>query len=377
MRLDSLLQLIKADFRMFTRNKDGLFWTFFFPIFFMSILGAVFGNLGQVTFILGVVEEDGSAASAELLHQFEEQDIFEIRELKSDEINASFENGEVDLVLLIPSGFGQSFNESVSGVGNGTQVEPATVFFFYSRSTNGQSESALTIGSQAISEYNKAILQNITQVDDVVVTNRKLVLALDLRYIDYLAPGIIAMSIMSNGVFSIVTILTTMREKHILRRIQATPLHPATLIGGLVVTRLLIALIQTIFILVIAVLVFDVQIRGSIARVLLMVVVGSLGFITIGFAISSYARTAESAYALSNIVIMPMFFLGDTFIPIAIMPSYMQPIARAMPLSYLSHGLRSIMVFDSNFVALLSDLGILAATSLIAFLVAVKLFRWD
>ena len=348
MRLHSLRELVKADFRMFLRDKDSLFWTFFFPIFFMGILGAVFGNLGKVTFTLGVVNLDGSQSSSELVDASHEQGIFQIQSLDNDDINQSFKNGEVDLVLVIPAGFGESFNESISGIGTEPQPGPATVYFYSSRSTSGQSETALSIGSQTVSEYNKQIIQNITQVSDVVVSSNNKVFSLDLRYIDFLAPGIVALSIMSTGVFSIVTILTTMREKHILRRIQATPLHPATLIAGLIVTRLVVALIQTAFILIIAVALFGVQIRGNFLHMLVMIIVGALGFVTIGFAISSYARTSESAYAVSNVVIMPMFFLGDTFIPISIMPSYMQPIAKAMPLSYLSDGLRSIMIFDSG-----------------------------
>ena len=119
--------------------------------------------------------------------------------------------------------------------------------------------------------------------------------------------------------------------------------------------RLLIALVQTVLIVGIGIVaVRRDDRRQPVLVVAAFVVLGAMTFLAIGYVIASYARTEESANALTSVVQFPLMFLSGIFFPIAFMPDWLQPVAALMPLTYLGDALRQTMVGGAAYAPLRS-----------------------
>jgi ABC-2 type transport system permease protein len=190
-------------------------------------------------------------------------------------------------------------------------------------------------------------------------------------------PGILAMNAMFSGVFNIAVVMTTMRQKGILRRLKVTPVSKSAILAAMITTRMLVIFISMALILAIGVLAFGVQLQGNMALLVFVVIIGSLAFTTFGFAVSAYAKTVESAESIANTVAMPMMFLGDVFLPVANMPSFIQPVAAALPLSYLGKAMREVALQGHGLIEIALPLGAVVLYGLVGFFIAIKLFKWE
>lgn len=369
-----------ADFKAFFRDKQAMFWTFFFPIMFMMLLGVVFGNAQVIDLKVGVIDQDGTQASAAFAAQIDALENVKVIIYNGtfDDANASareaLENGDIAVYLIIPQSYGQalaSHSSNGTNTSNGTAPVPITVF--YANDNTGQGRVALTILAQVIGQVNFAVLNE----QPVLVPNPQEVQVSRGRYIDYLVPGIIAMNVMFSGVFNISVVMTSMRQKGILRRLKVTPVPKSAILAALITTRMIIIFVSMAMILAIGILVFGVQLQGSLPFLILLVIIGSLTFTTFGFAVSAYAKTTESAEAIANTVAMPMMFLGDVFLPVANMPVFIQPIAAALPLSFLGKALREVALHGGGPADVVVPMVAVIVYGLIGFLIAIRLFRWE
>ena len=195
-------------------------------------------------------------------------------------------------------------------------------------------------------------------------------------YIDFLAPGILGMTLMNTGLFS-GTMLITHRSQGILRRIRGTPLSTGIFIGARITTQMLIALVQAALILMLAREVYHFTPVGNLWSLIPLLIIGELAFMTIGFFIAGVANTMEVAAALTNIVSLPMMFLAGVFYPISQLPRFIKPLAQILPLRYLTSGLRAIVVHGTSLAHLGNDFMALAMVTVVCGFLAIKFFRWE
>jgi len=363
----------RADFKAFLRNREAVFWTFFFPIFFMVLLGLVFGNAQVIDLKVGVVNADSGEASANLTQLIDGAPNVRVEQFAANEsAAAALTNGDINVYLVIPADYTARVASSQSPNGsNGTP--PAVLDVYFAADTTGNGRVALTVVVQILSGVNNALVQT----NPVLVPNPHEVQVTKGRYIDYLVPGIIGMTLMFNGVFAIAGVMTTMRQKGILRRLKVTPVSKSAILAALITTRMVITFLGVLLILLVGVVGFGVSLQGNPIILVGLIILGSLSFTTFGFAVSSYAKTIESAESMANVVTMPMMFLGDVFLPVALMPAFMQPIAGALPLRYLTEALRDVGLNGAGLVEIVWPvLGVLVWGTA-GFFLAVYLFRWE
>jgi ABC-2 type transport system permease protein len=196
------------------------------------------------------------------------------------------------------------------------------------------------------------------------------------RYIDFLVPGLLALTIMQISVAGSGYNIVEYRRKGILKRLFVTPVRPGSFIGGLVVARLVITVVQVSFLLAMAVLLLDVPIVGSVLNLFILIPFGSAIFLSLGFFMGSIAKTQQAIMLLGNLITLPQIFLSGIFFSIDSMPEALQPVARLLPLSFLATGARDVIV---NGVGLLDQvptiIGMLVWLA-IALTLAIRMFRW-
>ena len=198
----------------------------------------------------------------------------------------------------------------------------------------------------------------------------------DLSFISYLVPSILGMSLMQLGVFASIPLVAD-RQKLILKRLQATPLRRWQLVGTNVLMRLLIAIVQTVIIVGVGTVLFDVEISGSWPLIGALILLGSLAFIALGYVIASFATTEDSANGMTSAVQFPLMFLSGTFFPIDAMPDALKTVARVLPLTYLGDGLRQVMVDGTPFAPLWVCFAFLAVWLVVCFGIAARFFKWQ
>jgi ABC-2 type transport system permease protein len=141
--------------------------------------------------------------------------------------------------------------------------------------------------------------------------------------------------------------------------------------------RLLIAMTQAVIIVLVGSMAFGVQVTGNLLLVAGFVILGAITFLALGYVIASFANTEDSANGMTSVIQFPMMFLSGSFFQIDQMPDFLQVIARAIPLTYLSDALRQVMVGGAPFAPLWTCFAVLGAWLVVCFAIAARKFRWQ
>jgi ABC-2 type transport system permease protein len=198
----------------------------------------------------------------------------------------------------------------------------------------------------------------------------------DLGYIDFLVPGILGLTIMQLGLFSVAFGFVQLKTTGTLRRLFATPTSPNYFLGAQVSSRLLITIVQVLILLGVG-LWFGVQLVGSIFVVLALSVVGSIVFLAMGFGVAGWAKNENQAAPVANLISLPMMFLSGSFFPREAMPEFLQQVTRFLPLTYLNDALRAVINDGAGLDVIGPDLIGLAIWAVISFIIATRLFKWE
>jgi len=359
-----LWPLTVANVKSFYRDRASLFWTFAFPIIFVVLFGSIFSGRAT-TFNLGWVDEDRSPASQQLREAFAGVSILALTDADQAAALDEMNEGTLDAVLVVPAGLGEQMTPARSG--------PPFQLVLY---TDPSQQTASTTVAQVVSQVVGGINLVVAGVPPALGVTMQALQTQDISAAAYFVPSILGMALMQLGVFAAIP-LVAQREKGILKRLNATPLSRATLVTSNVLMRLAIAILQTVLIVGIGVVAFGVTVVGNLVVVAGFIVLGAVTFLAIGYLIASYARTEESANALTSVVQFPLMFLSGIFFPIDFMPEWLQPVAAIMPLTYLGDALRQTMVGGAAYAPLPIDALVLGAWVVVCSLLSARFFRWQ
>ena len=355
-------KLLVANFKQFFRDRTAVFFTFAFPILFIFVFGVVFSGGEDVSYNIGLVNNDNSAHGQEISQVLKEIPIFEVSE---GELNSKLEelkDGDLNAVVVIPADI-----EGTIAAGGAV-----TITVYHDPSQTALAQIVLPVLRESINEINR----QLTQHPVLLTLSEESILSHNLRFIDYMVPGILAMSIMFAGLFGVVP-LVEWREKKILKRLGSTPLHRSTVIYSQIVFRLGLAALQAAILITIAYFAFNVQVVGSWFMLLGLVLLGTLTFISLGYFVTSRAKTVEGVMPLINLITFPMMFLSGIFFPVEVMPNFLRPVLEALPLTYLGDGLRQIMVDATPLHSLTTDIVVLGGWLIVCMVLAIRFFRWE
>ena len=298
--------------------------------------------------------------SRNLVSSLESSDLLEVNVGTHDEEMKKLEDGDLDLVLIIPPGF--------MADGSSTTLN-ATIDI--------ESQQDSQVGISVVESILHSITLDLSGTEPIFAITREAINTRSLDYVDFLVPGIIAMSIMQMGIFSVTFTLIQYRQQGVLRRLRAAPIRPHNFLVGQVVTRLLVSIIQTLVLLGVAILLFDVTILGNLAVLVILALLGGAIFIAIGFAVSGFAKSEEVGAPVANLIAMPMMFLSGVFFPIDVLPGVMKNIAEFFPLTFLADSMREVATQGAGITDIPWQLLGLAVWIVITFFIATRAFRWE
>ncbi|WP_335869458.1 ABC transporter permease [Bacillus sp. 2205SS5-2] len=358
-------QLTIAQLRIFGRNKQVLFFTLLFPIILMLALGSFAGGGNSLSLNVGLVDFDQSDASKDLEELFVTNEGIEMNDYETvEDGKAAVKNGDIQLLVEIPIGYEANFEN---------EEQAFSLPVYYNEKNLATAELGLTVLNGIIDQYSK----DLVDYKPLVTIEKFGIEALNIRYVDFLVPGIVAMMIMSNNMNGVAGQISAWRERGILRRMQGTRLKASTFIAAQITARLLLNGTQALLVVLIANFVFNIEVVGSWFALIFFIILGTLAFMSLGFIIAGIAKNPESAGPIAGFVTFPMLFLGGVFFPISNMPDIIQPIVKILPIAHLSSALRETMNLGTSFFELGAETLILGAWLIGGFALASYVFKWE
>jgi ABC-2 type transport system permease protein len=364
MRFGVYWALFIASFKMFVRNRGALFFTLVVPLVIMLIFGVLnFGGTTEVA--LGVVDEANNQASQGLVTALEGTDAFDLTTggTREDELQA-LQDGERDMVLVIPAAFTIPPTDDRE-----TQLKAYT-----SEAAHQQGQIGNLLLNAVVAQVMLAAGDPNAPAGPVVQVEQ--LPGRDLGYIDFLVPGMLALTVMQLGLFSVAFGFVQLKRTGALRRLFATPTSPSYFLGAQVTSRLIIGEAQVLILLGVG-LWFGLQLVGSVLLLLAVAALGSTIFLAMGFGVAGWAKNEDQAAPVANLISLPMTFLSGVFFPREAMPDALQRITDFLPLTYLANALRAITNQGAGIPDISQDLLGMGVWAVISFVIAVRLFRWE
>lgn len=200
---------------------------------------------------------------------------------------------------------------------------------------------------------------------------------LGLRAIEYILPGIIVMALMTSGIMATATGFVEERERGIYRRLSLTPLKRHTILGGQLIQRYMVILAQTLLLLVVGTLAFHIRISGDLFWSWMVMTLGALCFLGIGFLLTGLIKSARAANGITMVVFFMLMFLGGIFFPNEMMPDFLRIFSNTLPSTNLNDALRMVAINGAGINEVWQELVIVGGWLVGSLLLAVKLFHWE
>jgi ABC-2 type transport system permease protein len=350
--------------RAYTRDWVALFFGFFFPLIFMGLFGILnFGSFGHVA--LGIVDNANNADSQAFRESLAKIETLQVKAGTLEDELATLQKGDRDIVLVIPADF------KIAPARPGSVVPTLTLY-----ANQGRGEQ-VSVGSAILTQVIDQMSFAITQTAPVVATKREDVAGRNLKYVDFLTPGIVGMTIMQLGIAGVMFTFVVDRQRGVIRRIMATPISRRNYMAAHVLERLVLAVLQVLILIAVAVFAFKVAIVGSLAFVLLMSVLGSVMFLCLGFAVTGFVTTENQAPAIMQLVTLPQMFLSGVFFSRDAVPAFLKPVSDVLPLTFLNDALRQISTAGAGIADLRGDVIGIVVWSVITFVIAFRFFKLE
>lgn len=200
------------------------------------------------------------------------------------------------------------------------------------------------------------------------------------RTIDFILPGQLGFSLLSSGVFGVAFLFFSLRQQLVLKRFYATPIKRGYIVLGEGISRVIFQLLTAVIIIGLGHFAFGFTLVhgwATFAEIMVLCFIALLVFMGFGFIISGLAKTESSIPPFANVITLPQFLLAGTFFSIDVFPSWLQPISRALPLTYFNDAMRRIAFEGAHLSDCLLQIGVLLLWGVVAYAVAIRAFRWE
>ncbi|MBL0779403.1 ABC-2 type transport system permease protein [Streptomyces sp. CZ24] len=193
--------------------------------------------------------------------------------------------------------------------------------------------------------------------------------------IDTFVPSVVVLVVLSILALSVMPVyLATYRERGVLRRLSASPVHPAKLLAAQIVVNLLMALAAAVLLIAFAALAFDVSPPADLAGFAVAFLLGTTTLLSLGMLVAAFAPSSKAATAIGLILMFPLMFLAGVWTPVEMLPGVLGSIGTATPMGAVLQALRDSWGGDPAQPWLLA---LMAGYSVVFAAVAARCFRWE
>ena len=351
--------MMKYFFLAQTRNPATFAFGFLFPIVFISVFGFIGNSTPQLT--LGAPA--GSNQENPIMQTIKQQQFIKLQEAPRDELESKMRQGNLAGIIEVDT----------------LESDPPQYKIKLTTSeANPQAASGVQSYVRGLADQTNLKLAGVEN-PSVTVTQSE-ISGRESRYIDFALPGMIGFSLLSTALFGTVFGLIYLKKSLVLKRMFATPTKALTILLAQGGSRLIMAMLQTILILLLGVFAFQFYLPHGLLTFLELLVLSAIGliaFLGFGYFFAGLASDENSAGPLVNLVSLPQFLLSGTFFSTESLPAWLQPVANNLPLSYFNMAVRKITTEGGDITQTLPYILGLLAWGAIMYILAAKTFRWE
>ena len=362
-----MMAVARKEFRQIWRDTRTLMTLLFVPAFFLLLYGyALNFDIRHVG--LAVDDRDRTMESRALIAAFVNSGYFDlVASVDAAGTTRLMNRNDVRAVVVIPSGLGRAVRTArpaaVQVLLNGDNANTATTVMGY----------ALTIIRSESARYRPATAPSapLVSAEPRVWYNPA------LRSTLFLVPGLIAYIAMITAVVSTALSIVREKERGTMEQVRMAPLDAASFVAGKTVPYFVVSLVSALGIIVVAMALFGMPMRGSWLLLLVALSLFLAGALGLGLLISSVADTQQVAFQAALLVsFLPTLMLSGFIFPISSMPRFLQLVTYAVPARYFLIALRGVVLKGVGLEALGRELAALAAFALaVLALASVRLRR--
>ena len=362
-QIRAMLAITKASFRAMLRSPSAIIFSIFFPLIFILVFGFI-GNSGGMTY--RVVIAPGSDTSNAFIDSLKKTRNVKLVSFNSkEELESELIKGRLTAVVAV------EMKKAVDkGPGYVVTIESTTA-------SSDKIYSFLPLVENIISKIDKAQFghqRTYARIYPEIRQVRK------YRTIDFILPGQLGFSLLSAGVFGVAFLFFSLRQQLVLKRFFATPIKRGYIVMGEGLARVIFQLLTALIIVGIGHYAFQFTLLHgwlTFFEIIVLSFIALLVFMGFGFIISGLAKSESSIPPIANVFTLPQFLLAGTFFSIDAFPTWLQPISRALPLTYFNDAMRRIAFEGDHLGDCLLEIGVLLLWGIVGYAIAIKVFRWE
>jgi ABC-2 type transport system permease protein len=364
------LAVALKELRQILRDRRSLLILLFVPAFFLLLYGYAL-NFDIRNVKLAVHDKDRSTKSRELVSSFVNSGYFSLVGYVDSptELDRLVDEGRVRAILTIPSGFAHDLAlrqpVTVQVIIDGDNANTASTVSGYARTLiNEFSGEQVRL---ALSEGPASQMSDPSRRVPVISVEPRIWYNPQLRSTLFLVPGLIAYISMITAVVS--TALSVVREKErgTMEQVRMAPLSPLPYIIGKTLPYLVISFVSAILVILSAMVLFDLPMRGSWLLLCAAIGLFLIGAQAQGLLISTIAETQQVAFQIALLSsLLPTMILSGFIFPIQSMPIVVQWITHIVPARYFLVALRAIVLKGADITAFWQDMMALAIFATVA-----------
>lgn len=371
--INKIKWMIKKDLLTLWRHKVQFASLILFPILMIALCGWGMGGTVENTPVV-VVKQSSGDVTDQVINALKADDTFDIKDImiNSDDAKEKVDNGEVKAAIILSSDFESSNSKNaVLYIDSSDQLTTQTLVPKTEQIFASLSEK---VGTQQVNA--NTTTNPITQTAQTIKLQVNKIYG-DLDYIDFLLPGVLAMTMFMSSMMTMGNSIAGERERGELSRLFMTPTNVSSVLTGKIISQVVRELIRALVLIIAAMLLFNVMIKGNLLLLVLVILIAVLCFVGFGMMFSATAKTQEDYIQIVMPVAMPMMFICGVFFPTETMPWILQKIALFLPLTYANDAFRAVMLKGAGLGSIAFDLVILLAFALLFFIVGIVRFNRD
>ena len=348
MNFKRLWVMFKARNYEYFRDRAAFGWNFFFPFLIIGGFSLIFGGKSLTGYKIGVFPHPPGAIFAE--HPDIPEHLKDSKYIKLTGFS-TFEEGmerlkrhKIDFLLK-------------------TTSRPYQ-YWMSDSSPKGYVAEKIFIAGLSKASTAKIALKNSTG-------------SFEIRYIDWLFPGILAMNMMFSALYGVGYVTVRYRKNGVLKRLKATPLNAFEYLGAQLLSRIFVLMFSFGVVWAGSELLFSINVQGSYALVFLVFFLGSMSLTSIGLILASRGTSEEFTNGMLNIIAWPMMFLSEVWFSLEGAPEWIKKFSEIFPLTHILKAAREVINNGAGLMDINRELIVLFLMTSVFLAIGAFLFSWN
>ncbi len=336
--MNQVIALFWARTKEYYRDKGSLIWSFVMPPLIIAVVALAFSREDDALFNVGLYPGDTAPATVASLPYIQ---WVPFRDLGKAE--QKVRHHQIDLLLFTD--------------GSGRRL-------FNPESKNAQVLRDLLSAKTSPSDSDKS-----TWIDEAISGKQ-------VRYVDWVIPGILGMNLMFSGLFGVGYVIVRYRKNGVLKRLQAAPVSPYNFLAAQMLSRLMIMMMVSAIVYGVSNFFLDFLMLGNYVTLALIALIGNLCLLSLGLIVASRMANEELANGLLNFLTFPMLLLSEVWFSLDGAPQWMAQVSNLLPLTHMVQAAREVMIEGATLADVSDHLAAMMAMTLIFLALAAKIFKW-